>query len=159
MGFIYDFVQLIKFSSKRLTLFESLKKEVSINSGDSTPSLRMLCPTRWTIRHTSIDSIICNYQILQTALEEFQQGHDEYTAKASGLMAHMENFDTYFALKHAYLVFSATEQLSVNLQAKDITVQEAINGAKLLTTLLTSLRNEVRFNIFHDRVCAKIVET
>ena len=153
MGFIYDLIQLIKFSPKRLTLFESLKKEVSINSGDSTPSLRMLCPTRWTIRYTSIDGIIRNFQILQTALEEIQQGHDEYAAKASGLMVRMENFDTYFALKLAYLVFSAAEQLSVNLQAKDITVQEAINGAKLLTTHLMSLRNEVRFNIFYDRVC------
>ena len=153
MGFIYDLIQLIKFSPKRLTLFEILKKEVSINNGDSTPSLRMLCPTRWTIRYTSIDSIIRNYQILQTALEEIQQGHDEYAAKASGLMVRMDNFDTYFALKLAYLVFSAAEQLSVNLQAKDITVQEAINGAKLLTTHLMSLRNEVRFNIFYDRVC------
>ena len=39
MGFIYDLIHLIKISPKRLTLFESLKKEVSINSGDSTPSL------------------------------------------------------------------------------------------------------------------------
>ena len=153
MGFIYDLIQLIKFSPKRLTLFETLKKEVGINSGDPTPSLRMLCPTRWTIRHTSSDSIVRNYQILQTALEEIQQGHDEYAAKASGLMARMEQFDTYFALKLAYLVFSAAEQLSVNLQAKDITIQEAINGAKLLTTHLKSLRNEARFNIFYDRVC------
>ena len=76
-----------------------------------------------------------------------------YAAKASGLMECMENFDTYFALKLAYLVLSAAEQLSVNLQAKDITVQEAINGAKLLTTHLMSLRNEVKFNIFYDRVC------
>ena len=68
-------------------------------------------------------------------------------------MARLENFETYFALKLAYLVFSAAEQLSVNLQAKDITVQEAINGAKLLTTHLLSLRNEVRFIIFYDRDC------
>ena len=107
MGFIYDLIQLIKFSPTRLTLFEILKKEVSINSGDSTPCLRMLCPTRWTIRHTSIDSIIHNYQILQTAVEEIRQGHDEYAARASRLMARLENFDTYFALKLAYFVFSA----------------------------------------------------
>ena len=155
MSFIYDLVQLIKFSPKRLSLFDTLRKEVVVNSGDTsvTPSLRMLCPTRWTVRHTSIDSIIRNYQILQTALEEIHHGHDEYAAKASGLMARMEQFDTYFALKLAHLVFSAAEQLSINMQAKDITIQEAINGAKLLTTHFKSLRNEAKFDFFYDRVC------
>ena len=98
-----------------------MRKEVGIQTGDTTQSLRMLCPTRWTVRHTSIDSIICNYQLLQTALEEIQQGHDDYAAKASGLLAHMEKFDTFFSLKLAYLLFSACEQLSINLQARDIT--------------------------------------
>ena len=153
LNFIHDLVQLIKFSPKRLTLFDTLRKEVVVNSGDTTPSLRMLCPTRWTIRHTSIDSVVCNYQILQTALEEIHQGHDEYAAKASGLMARMEQFDTFFALKLAHLLFSAAEQFSIIMQAKDITIQEAINGAKLLTTHLKSLRNEAKFDFFYDRVC------
>ena len=84
MDFIYNLVQLIRFSPKRLTLFNALRKEVSINSGECTPSLRMLCPTRWTIRHTSIDSIICNYKVLQAALSDIEQGRDEYAAKANG---------------------------------------------------------------------------
>ena len=67
-------------------------------------------------------------------------------------MARMEQFDTYFALKLARLVFLAAEQLSINMQAKDITIQEAINGAKLLTTHFKSLRNEAKFDFFYDRV-------
>ena len=122
-----------------------MRKEVGVNSGDTTPSLRMLCPTRWTVRHASINSIVRNYQTLQTALEEIQQGHDEYAAKASGLLARMEQFDTFFSLKLAYLVFYAAEQLSINLQAKDTTIQEAIKGAELLTTHLKSLRNDAHF--------------
>ena len=46
----------------------------------------------------------------------------------------MEKFETFFSLKLAYLIFSAAEQLSINLQAKDITIQEAVTGASLLTT-------------------------
>ena len=109
MDFIYNLIQLIRFSLKRLFLFDSLRKDVSLNSGKTSQSLRMLCPTRWMVRHTcaSIDRIVKNYQILQTALEEIQVGRDEYVAKASGLLARMEKSDTFFALKLAYLVFSS----------------------------------------------------
>lgn len=84
----------------------------------------MLCPTRWTIRHTctSVDSIIRNFKVLQTTLDEIAQGRAEYAAKASGLLSRMEQFDTFFSLKLAHLLFSAAEQLSINLQDKEITI-------------------------------------
>lgn len=48
MDFIYQLVQLIKYSPKRLTLFESLRKDITVSSGDSSvfPLLRTLYPTR-----------------------------------------------------------------------------------------------------------------
>ena len=92
----------------------------------------MLCPTRWTVRHGSIGSILRNYSILQDALDEIKLGHDEYAAKGNGMAIRMESFDTFFGLKLSYLLFSSSEQLSINLQAKNITVQEAVHGAKLL---------------------------
>ena len=58
LNFIYELTQLIKMSPKRLTLFDSLRKDNSINTGELTPHLRMLCPTRWTVRHASIASIL-----------------------------------------------------------------------------------------------------
>lgn len=64
----------------------------------------------------------------------------------------MQKFETYFALKLAYLLFSAVEQFSVNVQAKDITIQEAVNGAKLLATYLKSLRNETKFDLVYNTV-------
>ena len=152
MNFIFELTQLFKMSPKRLTLFNTLRKDVSINTGEVTPNLRMLCPTRWTVRHTSIASILRNYSIIQSALEEIAQGHDEYAAKASGMALKMEEFDTFFGLKVAYLIFSTAEQLSTNLQAKDITVQEALHGAKLLVTHLRSLRSEAKFDTFYDAV-------
>ena len=85
LDFIQNLVQLIKFSPKRLHLFEGLKKEVIINTGETLPSLRTLCPTRWTVRHLAILSILKNYKTLQTALHKIQEGHDEYAAKASWL--------------------------------------------------------------------------
>lgn len=60
MDFIYNLVQLMRFSPKRLSMFNSLRKDIALQTGDTTPALRMLCPTRWTVRHTSINSIVQN---------------------------------------------------------------------------------------------------
>ena len=150
MSSIYDLAQLFKFSPKRLTLFNSLRKEVSINTGEVTPNLRLLCPTQRTVRHTSIASILRNYGIIQSALEEISRGLDEYGA--SGMALKMVDFDTFFGLKLAYLIFSSAEQLSINLQATDISVQEAVHGAELLTAHLRSLRSEAKFDAFYDAI-------
>ena len=87
------------------------------------------------------------------ALDTIQNGHDEYAAKASGLLGRMECFDTYFALKLAYLLFSASEQLSINLQAVDLTIQEATRGADLLVSHLKAFRTDSKFNHFYSSVC------
>ena len=72
---------------------------MALNSdGELTPTLRTLCPTRWTVRHSAIYSILLNYDVLQKA-------NDEYASKASGLLSKMETFDTFFSLKLAYLVY------------------------------------------------------
>ena len=55
-----------------------------------------------------------------------EKGRDEYAMKAGGILLAMERFSTSFGLHLSHLVFSATEQLSLSLQDKDITVQEAI---------------------------------
>ena len=91
MDFIYELVQLIKFSPKRATTFNRFRKEISISSDQtSSPSLRTLCPTRWTVRHASIESILLNYRVLQDTLEEVQKGRDEYAAKAHGMSLQMD---------------------------------------------------------------------
>ncbi len=91
--FIFQLVKLIKFSLKRLNLFEGVRKNITLSDGESamSPLLRTLCPTRWTVRHSAIDSILKNYQALMSMLEVVQQGHDEYAAKGKGLLMKMES--------------------------------------------------------------------
>ena len=62
------------------------------------------------------------------------------------MVSKMDDFDKFFGLKLAYLIFSAAEQLSINIQAKDITVQEVVHGVQLLITYLQSMRNEMKFH-------------
>ena len=154
LEFISQLVQLIRFSPKRLNLFENVRKSVTLSESESglSPSLRPLCPTRWTVRHSAIDSILKNYHNLMSSLEIIQQGHDEYAAKGKGLLMQMECFDTFFSLKLAYLIFSAAEQFSVNLQAKDTTISEGIKGASLLKRHYTLMRTDESFSTFYERI-------
>ena len=96
MNFLYELLQLIKYSPKRLTLFESIRADVAMSTGIVPPSLRSLCPTRWTVRNTSIYSVLLNYKSLLKTLDEVRKGNDEYAAKAKGLMVKMESFDFFF---------------------------------------------------------------
>ena len=104
MEFIYNLVQLIKFSPKRLNLFETIRKEIVLSDSEEslTPSLRPLCPTRWTVRYSTIDSILKNYRALMTTLQRIQLGHDEYAAKGRGLLIQIESFDIFFSLPNFF---------------------------------------------------------
>ena len=151
MDFTHELVQLIEFSPNRLHAFDSLRKDAVIR-GESSPSLSTLCPTRWTVRHAAVNSILLNYEIPLQTLEEVEKEGDEYAAKAHGFRVQTDSFDTYFGLKLGHLIFSASEQLSINLQAQNITIQEATCGAELLVSHLQSLRTEAQFNVFYDLV-------
>lgn len=58
--------KLLKYSPKRDTLFEKLKKELA----PDVPGFRVLCPTRWTVRADSLQSIIDNWEPLQELWDE-----------------------------------------------------------------------------------------
>ena len=103
------------------------------------------------MRHAAINNILLNYEILLKTLDSIAEGHDEYAAKAHGLSMKMESFELYFGLKLAHMIFSAAEHLLMNLQAKDITVQEASHGAVLLVSHLKTLRTESHFNVFYEQ--------
>ena len=64
----------------------------------------------------------------------------------------MEKFCTFFGLHLSYLVFSATEQLSLSLQGKDTTVQEAMQASNLAINYLERQRSDEAFNCFYDRL-------
>ena len=107
MDFIYQLVRLIRFSPKRLNLFENVHKSIALADTESelTSSIRPLCPTRWTVRHSAITSILNNYQALMSTLQVVQQGRDEYAAKEKGLQTQMESFETFFSFHLSNLIF------------------------------------------------------
>ena len=137
---------LIRASRKRLALFQNLKKETGVDS----PGIKPLCPTRWTVCTDALDSIIKNYEVVCADLEKIgEEANDEPSRKAAGLLALMDNFQTFFGLKLFFLVFSAMEQLSRTLQNSDINAQEARSAAIKAKYFLKRQRSEELFTAFY----------
>ena len=141
--------QLIRFSPKRLTLFETLQSQLRTAS----PCLKPLCPTRWTVRTAAFDSVLKNYPTLCDALSQINiETLDEYGRKAGGYLAQTEKFSTFFGLKLSMLIFAPVEQLSIALQGKDTLVQEAVSAATVTWQHFKNLRTEDKFKAFYDSV-------
>ena len=81
----------------------------------SAPTLKPLCPTRWTVRTAAFASVLQNYEVLCSALDEIpSSGTDEYAIKAAGFLSLMKKFNLYFGLKlsHPFLCKGAAFHLS-----------------------------------------------
>ena len=145
---------LIRNFPKKLANFKSIKHSVSAD----TPSLKPLCPTRWTIRTAAINAILVNYPAISEELTEIGNSRCEASSRAVGIMALMDRFSTFFGLKLAYLVFSATEEVSTTLQYKDINVQEALTAVKSAQHFLERQRSDSAFDLFYDSVVKEATE-
>lgn len=150
-----DIANFIRASPKRFAQFRSLKDQLC----KANPGIKPLCPTRWTVRTASIDTILKNYGVIIQQLEEIEaSAHGDASSKAAGLIAHMEKFSTFFGLKLAHLVFSATEQTSITLQYKDINAQEALMAVKTAQSYMTRHRSETAFDTFYRSVVHEATE-
>ena len=56
----HEITKLVKYSPRREYLFSQIKDELA----PDCPGIRVLCPTRWTVRAESMKSIIDNYSVL-----------------------------------------------------------------------------------------------
>jgi len=93
------------FSPKRSTLFETLKSDVTLSTGQSLLSLRSLCATRWTVRIiANLVFYLKNYKTLRAALDEIQEECDNML-QSSGLLNKMKEFDTFIGLKLSFLLY------------------------------------------------------
>ena len=65
---------------------------------------------------------------------------------------------SYFGLKLALRVFSATEQVSITLQHHDSNAQEALAAVKSAEYYLNRQRSDDAFNLFYDLVLQEAAE-
>ena len=149
LGLIGEISQLIHYSPKRSLVFNKCKNELNPNSH----GLKPLCPTRWTVRTGAIESVIENYQAQIQAFEEINgSSHDDYGRRAGGVLAQLQKFQTYFGLELCYLVFAVTEEVSLLLQGKSTTLQDALQQADTAKSYLQRQRSDEAFRAFYKKV-------
>ena len=151
LDLVMELSQLIRYSPKRLNLFESLMAQVS----PGAPSLKPLCPIRWTVQTKAINAVLKNYDLLQETLDIIKKGKDQYALKVIGYLDCMDKFSTYFGLELSCLVFSATEQLFITLQGTDTSLQQAVQTAKLAINYMERQRSDAAYDLFYSFVQGK----
>jgi len=98
-----EIIILIRASPKRSASLAGLQLN---NPEDSQKSLRPLCPTRWTTREQSINSLLVNYSAVEATLSEIADtDKSDAGTKANGLVSCMNSYMFYFALKTGLIVF------------------------------------------------------
>ena len=151
-----EITKLVKYSPRRENLFKHIKDEIAPTS----PGVCILCPTRWTVRANSMQSIIENYAVLQELWEEAASiVHDTETiARIRGVEALMQSFDFFFGLVLGEKLLRITDNLSKTLQIKTFSASEGQEVAKMTKRTLKSMRSEENFNLFWELIMKMSVD-
>ena len=114
LDIVYEITKLIKKSPRRDSTFQTLREEISPTS----PGIRILCPTRWTVKADSLHSIVTNYAVLQALWEESLEfvKDSEMRSRIIGVSTTMKSFNFFFGLVLGELILRHSDNLSRTLQ-------------------------------------------
>ena len=145
----FEISKLVKFSPCRDTEFEKIKSQLA----PDTPGFRTLCPTRWTVRPASLESILNNYNVLQelwkNALEVATDS--EVRARLVGVTT-MTKFSYLFGVILGECILTHTDNLSKTLQNPFLTASEGYSIAELTYQTLERIRSDEAYNLFWGKV-------
>ena len=157
LGVSFEITKLLKYSPRREGIFLRLKENLP---GSTATGIRVLCPTRWTVRADSLASILENFQALQeTWQESIEVAHDTETkARIGGVEAQMNTFDYLFGTMLGHMVLRHTDNLSRALQDKGLSAAEGQQVARMSLETLKSLRTDQSYELFWLNVNKKAEE-
>ena len=140
LSITHEITKLIKKSPQREARFLHLKETLA----PSTPGVRVLCPTRWTIRAESLQSVIDNYTaLLETWQESLGATKDtEMRARIIGVSSQMNTFSFFVGVMLGQLLFSHSDKLSRTLQKRDISAARAQGVASMTLKTLEKVHKE-----------------
>ena len=150
----FELSKLLKYSAKRVAEYKRLKQEIA----PEEPGFRTLCPTRWTVRAASLQSILSNYSVLQDSLANFAdmaKNDHEMSAKCMGVGAQFSSFNFLFGVALGQLVLELADNLSKSLQQKSLSAAEGQHLAEETIRTLQDLRTDKQFDTFWTQLIAK----
>ncbi|CAM4843278.1 unnamed protein product, partial [Rotaria magnacalcarata] len=93
--FVKDIIDFVRRSPKRLAILKEISNQLSMPYSNLTS----LCPTRWTMRAESYNSLLNNYKLVQEALYTLIEEKGGPGIKTNGLHEQMNKFYFFFGLK------------------------------------------------------------
>ena len=149
MNQIRDLVNFVWESPKRLAWFSSFQEH-------DTGALRPLCPTRWTMRVSSVKSVLDIYGELLSFLQDISDAErEEVGYKSSGFLKQLQSFSMFFSLKPLYAVFSRSKSLAQSLQSPKLSLSKADNMVKALSSVWSTLRSDHGFTTLWQSVVSE----
>ena len=93
---VTEISKLIKKSPKRDSAFQKVKSELA----PDTPGFRVLCPTRWTVRAASLQSVLDNYEVLFRVWNDALSSKLDFEMRARiiGVDSQMRSFEFLFGV-------------------------------------------------------------
>ena len=151
-----EITKLVKLSPRRGAIFQCLKDELA----PLDPGIRVLCPTRWTVKAEALKSIVDNFEVLQHLWEESLEyvKESEMRARILGVSDRMMKFDFFFGAILGETVLSHSDNLSRTLQKGDISASEGQGVAEMTVTCLKTLRTDDNFALFWSKVTKKATQ-
>ncbi len=147
----FEITKLIKYSPKRNVQFNKISSE---HEDERSTGIRKFCPTQWTVRGESINSILQNYNVLKELWESCLQLslQPDVKGRIIGIQAQMSKFKLLFGLKLCERIFLITDNLSKTLQNQSLPAAERQEIGMLTLQTLEKMRNEDDFKLFYQHL-------
>ena len=112
------------------------------------PGIKVLCPTRWTVRTESFNRIIENYDALVKLWDECLDTKldTEMRTRIIGVKAQMLDFNYFFGVNLGERLFSMTDNLSRTLLQTRMSVVQGQRLAELTKQTIQKMRTDDDFD-------------
>ena len=161
----YELTKLVKYSPKRQAALKNKQEELKIanlnlpvnaNSTEGFYRLRLLCPTRWSVRANALHSISEKYkpiiEMLPWCNEPQNTPDPDIRARAGGIERKMNTFKFVYGMHLSMLVLNLSDNLSTTLQSPNISAADAQKTAHLVVETLQKLRSNEHAQCLLDRI-------
>jgi len=146
---VHELSKLLQYSPKRLALFKDIKAEISPDS----VGFCVLCPTRWTVRNETFQSILDNYSALLELWETIlnDKPDSETRARVNGIDSQMKTFNFYFGASLLCNLLSHIDNFSKTLHQTRFNAAEGQHLVRMTVTTLKSIKTGEKYKLFWQK--------
>ncbi|XP_031727537.1 zinc finger MYM-type protein 1-like [Anarrhichthys ocellatus] len=119
-------------------------------------SVKPLCPTRWTVRGQTVDTVLSQYEAILTSLEEMALAVSDSGPRANGLLERFLKGKTVLGLLVASEVLGELECLNRSLQKQSETVRGMQAAGAYVTSILQEKISDEKFQELFEKAEAMV---